>query len=64
MGLLQLFGALTGRCSKGHKFGRWSTKKGWRTRACSRCGHTESRISLRRARATGAKRKQRRQPKR
>ena len=60
MGLLQLVGAISGRCSKGHKYGRWATKNGWRTRRCSRCGHTESTLSLSKARASGDKRKARR----
>jgi hypothetical protein len=59
MGFLRLVGAIAGRCAKGHRWGRWATKNGWKTRACSRCGTTERTVSLARARATGAKRKAR-----
>jgi hypothetical protein len=60
MGLWQIVGALAGRCKNGqHKYGRWSRpKNGWKTRQCSRCGHVEQAISLTRARAAAARRKQ------
>ncbi len=45
MGLMQIIGALSGRCASGHKWGRAKTRNGWKTRTCSRCGTTESTVS-------------------
>lgn len=48
MGLMQIIGALSGRCASGHKWGRAKTRNGWKTRTCSRCGTTESTVSRKR----------------
>jgi hypothetical protein len=57
MGFWQLVGAATGRCARGHKWSRWATKNGWRTRTCGRCGTTEQKLTLARPKAPANKRR-------